>query len=93
MVSTVAHGISNGLANPVCSPWLEQGGYFIGFLGYWWTIDDGTSFSGAREKKRLGNALLAVEEQDEEDDVSIDQHGHDGGRYLVNPDAHILLNS
>lgn len=81
LVSTVAHGISASLASPVCSPWLEQGGYFIGFLGYWWTVDDGTSFSGAREKLRLGNALLAVEEQDEEDDVSVDQHGPEAGEH------------
>ena len=26
----------------------EQGGYFVGFLGFWWTIDDGTSAIGQR---------------------------------------------
>lgn len=30
---------------------------------------------------RLGNALLAVEEQDEEDDVSVDQHGPEAGEH------------
>jgi hypothetical protein len=48
-------------------PWSAQGGgLFVGFLGYWWTIDDGTSASGAREKARLSNLVSAIEEEKDE---------------------------
>ena len=60
--------LANNFVRMSSNPWMEQGGYFVGLLGYWWTIDDGTSLSGAREKARLGNAILAVEEQDEHEE-------------------------
>jgi len=76
-------GFVSSLANNLASiastnPWIEQGGYFIGVLGYWWTIDDGTSTSGAREKTRTANAILAVEEQ-VDDEVSINETRLDEG--------------
>ncbi|CAD6582467.1 MAG: hypothetical protein CYPHOPRED_002043 [Cyphobasidiales sp. Tagirdzhanova-0007] len=61
--------LASNFAQFSSNPWVEQGGYFIGILGSWWTIDDGTSLSGARQKARLKNAILAVEEQDEEEET------------------------
>lgn len=74
LVSALARHISSIASH---SYWTEQGGFFIGFLGYWWTLDDGTSASGIRERARLANAILAVEEQDDEE-VAANEVKQDG---------------
>lgn len=60
------------------NPWTNQGGYFVGFLGYWWTIDDGSSSSGARERLRLKSAIISTEVLDTEEENNVQPQNDEG---------------
>lgn len=55
------------------NPFAEHNGFFVGMFGYWWTIDDGTSFTGQRERLRLEKAITSVDTHDDDDVLHVQE--------------------